>query len=209
MSATTVNTTEPDSASRVGRANSDGIIDTTPFLPSSDVPRTVSVDEDNGGIQRSARRQGLREAARFLRHAGSRRMMREPSMLVRETAAEQLEERQSDWAYSKPVVFLDILWNLAFLAIGVAVLILSRDERPNMPLRVWVVGYGIQCGLHMACVCVEYRRRQMRRRRGSRYPLSSSASSPSLSEDGGLRFTNSSQQYVSLAQLEDRGTTRY
>ncbi|VVB07673.1 unnamed protein product [Arabis nemorensis] len=207
MSARTANTTEPDSASRVGRTNSDGIIDTTPFLPSSDVSRTVSVDEENGGIQRSARRQGLREAARFLRHAGSRRMMREPSMLVRETAAEQLEERQSDWAYSKPVVFLDILWNLAFLAIGVAVLILSRDERPNMPLRVWVVGYGIQCGLHMSCVCVEYRRRQMRRRRGSGYRLSSSASSPSSSEDGGLRFTNSSQQYVSLAQLEDRGTT--
>lgn len=204
MSATT--TTEPDSASRVGRENSDGIIDTTPFLPSG-VSRTVSVDEDNG-IHRSARRQGLREAARFLRHAGSRRMMREPSMLVRETAAEQLEERQSDWAYSKPVVFLDILWNLAFVAIGVAVLILSRDERPNMPLRVWVVGYGIQCGLHMACVCVEYRRRQRRRRRGTRHRSSSSASSSS-SEDGGARFTNSSQQYVSLAQLGDRGNTRY
>ncbi|ESQ38318.1 hypothetical protein EUTSA_v10028703mg [Eutrema salsugineum] len=207
MSATTTaNTTEPDLASlpsRVGRANSDGIIDTTPLLPSG-VSRTVSVDEDNG-IHRSARRQGLREAARFLRHAGSRRMMREPSMLVRETAAEQLEERQSDWAYSKPVVFLDILWNLAFVAIGVAVLILSRDERPNMPLRVWVVGYGIQCGLHMACVCFEYRRRRWRRRRGTRHRSSSASSSSS--EDSGPRFTNSSQQYVSLAQLEDRGNT--
>lgn len=118
-------------------------------------------------------------------------MMREPSMLVRETAAEQLEERQSDWAYSKPVVFLDILWNLAFVAIGVAVLILSRDERPNMPLRVWVVGYGVQCGLHMACVCVEYRRRRCRRRRDTRHGSSAS----------------SSQQYVSLAQLEDTGNT--
>jgi hypothetical protein len=120
-------------------------------------------------------------------------MMREPSMLVRETAAEQLEERQSDWAYSKPVVFLDILWNLAFVAIGVAVLILSRDEKPNMPLRVWVVGYGIQCWLHMACVCVEYRRRRRRR-----HP----------EDGGGSGLTNSSsQQYVSLAQLEDRGET--
>lgn len=195
MSATT-NTTGTDSApsppsSRVGRANSDGIIDTTPFLPSGGVTRTASADGENG-IQRSAaRRQGLREAARFLRHAGSRRMMREPSMLVRETAAEQLEERQSDWAYSKPVVFLDILWNLAFVAIGVAVLILSRDERPNMPLRVWVVGYGVQCGLHMACVCVEYRRRRCRRRRDTRHGSSAS----------------SSQQYVSLAQLEDTGNT--
>ncbi|CAH8343142.1 unnamed protein product [Eruca vesicaria subsp. sativa] len=188
------NTREPDSApslpsSRVGRANSEGIIDTTPLLPSV-VSRAASVDGENG-IQRSARRQGLREAARFLRHAGSRRMMREPSVLVRETAAEQLEERQSDWAYSKPVVFLDILWNLAFVAIGVAVLILSRDEGPNVPLRVWVVGYGVQCGLHIACVCVEYRRRRCRRRRDSRH-LSSPASS---------------QQYVSLAQLEDTGNT--
>ncbi|KAF2538954.1 hypothetical protein F2Q68_00020954 [Brassica cretica] len=200
MSATTTtNTTGPDSAasppsSRVGRANSDGIIDTTPLLPSG-VSRAASVDGENGN-QRSARRQGLREAARFLRHAGSRRMMREPSVLVRETAAEQLEERQSDWAYSKPVVFLDILWNLAFVAIGVAVLILSRDERPNVPLRVWVVGYGVQCGLHMACVCVEYRRRRCRRRRDTRHG-SSASSSPS-----------STQQYVSLAQLEDTGNTR-
>ncbi|XP_009124794.1 E3 ubiquitin-protein ligase At4g11680 [Brassica rapa] len=195
MSATT---TGPDSAasppsSRVGRANSDGIIDTTPLLPSG-VSRAASVDGENG-IQRSARRQGLREAARFLRHAGSRRMMREPSVMVRETAAEQLEERQSDWAYSKPVVFLDILWNLAFVAIGVAVLILSRDERPNVPLRVWVVGYGVQCGLHMACVCVEYRRRRCRRRSDTRHG-SSASSSPS-----------STQQYVSLSQLEDTGST--
>ncbi|CAA7018292.1 unnamed protein product [Microthlaspi erraticum] len=201
-----MNRTEPDSASLsslVGRANSDGIIDTTPFLPSG-ISRTASVGENNG-IQRSARRQGLREAARFLRHAGSRRMMREPSMLVRETAAEQLEERQSDWAYSKPVVFLDILWNLAFVAIAAAVLILSREERPNVPLRVWVVGYGIQCGLHMACVCVEYRRRRWRRGRGTRHRSSSASSSSS--DDGGLGFTTSSQQYVSLAQLEDRGNT--
>lgn len=133
--------------------------------------------------------------------------MREPSMLVRETAAEQLEERHSDWAYSKPVVFLDVLWNLAFIAIGVAVLILSRDEKPNVPLRVWVVGYGVQCGLHIACVCVEYRRRRRRSRRGTRHRSSSSSS-----EDdggGGPGFTNSSQQYVSLAQLEERGDSRY
>ncbi|KAK1261672.1 E3 ubiquitin-protein ligase [Acorus gramineus] len=86
-------------------------------------------------------------------------MMREPSMLVRETAAEQLEERQGDWAYSRPVVILDLLWNLAFVAVSIAVLILSRDEEPSMPLRLWIIGYGFQCLLHMVCVCVEYRRR--------------------------------------------------
>lgn len=66
--------------------------------------------------------------------------MREPSMLVRESAAEQLEERQSDWAYSKPVVVLDFVWNLAFVA------------EPNTPLRVWIIGYGLQCVMHMVCV---------------------------------------------------------
>ncbi|CAI0476421.1 unnamed protein product [Linum tenue] len=90
-------------------------------------------------------------------------MMREPSMVVRETAAEHVEERQSDWAYSKPVVILDIIWNLAFVAAGVAVLVLSTEERANMPLRLWIVGYGLQCLLHMGCVCVEYRRRRRRR----------------------------------------------
>ncbi|CAN8308284.1 unnamed protein product [Cochlearia groenlandica] len=199
---TTTNTTEPVSPSqptRIVRSNSDGIIDTTPLLPPA-VSRTASVGEEDNAIHRSARRQGLREAARLIRHAGSRRMMREPSILVRETAAEQLEERQSDWAYSKPVVFLDILWNLAFVAIGVAVLILSRDEKPSMPLRVWVVGYGVQCGLHMACVCVEYRRRRLRRRRTTRHRTSSSPASPSSSSE-----EEDSGQYVSLSQLEDRG----
>ncbi|CAH8269046.1 unnamed protein product [Arabidopsis lyrata] len=56
----------------------------------------------NGGERRSVRRQGLIESARFLSCASSGRVMREPSMLVREAAAEQLEERQSDWAYFKP-----------------------------------------------------------------------------------------------------------
>ncbi|KAH0857195.1 hypothetical protein HID58_085456 [Brassica napus] len=119
------------------------------------------------GGRSSVRRQGLREAARLLRHASSGRrrmttMMREPSMLVRESAAEQLEERQSDWAYSKPVVVLDFVWNLAFIAVAAAVLGLSSDEKPNTPLRVWTVGYGLQCVVHMVCVCVEYRRRSNR-----------------------------------------------
>ncbi|KAJ0258051.1 E3 ubiquitin-protein ligase [Hirschfeldia incana] len=114
------------------------------------------------------RRQGLREAARVLRHASSGRrrmtMMREPSMLVRESAAEQLEERQSDWAYSKPVVLLDFVWNLAFVAVATSVLVLSGEEKPNAPLRVWIVGYGLQCVMHMVCVCVEYHRRRSTRR---------------------------------------------
>ncbi|KAJ0971113.1 hypothetical protein J5N97_019072 [Dioscorea zingiberensis] len=130
-----------------------GAIDAAPLLSARG-----GAGDDRAG-RRFGRRPSLRGAARFLRRASSRRMMREPSMLVRETAAEQLEERQSDWAYSRPVVFLDILWNLAFVGVAVGVLILSRDENPLMPLRLWIVGYALQCLLHMVCVVIEYRRR--------------------------------------------------
>nr|CAD1821385.1 unnamed protein product [Ananas comosus var. bracteatus] len=117
--------------------------------------------------------------------------MREPSMLVREAAAEQLEERQSDWAYSRPVVVLDILWNLAFVAVAAGVLVLSRDEAPSMPLRLWIVGYALQCVLHMVCVLIEYRRRHPARRRGPEgiddggsHSSSSGPSSPRDIEEG-------------------------
>ncbi|XP_027352683.1 E3 ubiquitin-protein ligase At1g63170-like [Abrus precatorius] len=103
----------------------------------------------------------LRTAARFFRRASGRRMMlREPSVRVREAAAAELEERQSDWAYSKPVVALDVLWNLAFLTIGITVLCLSTTEVPCVPLRVWIVGYLLQGVFHSLCVVVEFRRRR-------------------------------------------------
>lgn len=90
-------------------------------------------------------------------------MLREPSMRVRESAAEQIEERQSDWAYSRPIVILDLIWNLAFVTVSVAVLVMSLKESPVMPLRVWIVGYALQCLLHMVCVYVEYKHRYQQR----------------------------------------------
>jgi hypothetical protein len=92
--------------------------------------------------------------------------MREPSVAVRETAAEHLEERQTDWAYSKPVVVLDVLWNLTFVAVAAAVRAASLDESPSVPLRPWLAGYVIQCLLHVLCVAVEYRRRKDATARG-------------------------------------------
>lgn len=80
-------------------------------------------------------------------------------MRVRESAAQQIEERQSDWAYSRPIVVLDLVWNLAFVLVSIAVLIMSRKEKPVSPLRLWIVGYCCQCVLHMVCVAVEYKRR--------------------------------------------------
>ncbi|KAF8104535.1 hypothetical protein N665_0171s0041 [Sinapis alba] len=120
--------------------------------------------------------------------------MREPSMLVREAAAEQLEERQSDWAYSKPVVVLDIVWNLAFVSVAAAVLVMSRNEHPIMPLRVWLLGYALQCVLHMVCVSLEYRRRH--RMRTNRTPRSRSSSSSSVEEEEALGSRRSSHEQM-------------
>ncbi|CAK9864474.1 unnamed protein product [Sphagnum jensenii] len=137
-------------------------------------------DGSNNNSRRGGNNNRVQDAARYLRRAGSRRIMREPSMLVRESAAEELEERQSDWAYSRPVVVLDLIWNLAFVQVALAVLTLSKEERPRTPLRVWVLGYALQCILHMLCVCCEYRRRR-HQRRTSANPSSSSSTNPSES----------------------------
>ena len=36
---------------------------------------------------------------------------------------------------------------------------LSMEERPIALLRVWVIGYVVQCLFHMGCVIVEYKKR--------------------------------------------------
>ncbi|XVF02910.1 hypothetical protein REPUB_Repub04eG0215500 [Reevesia pubescens] len=84
-------------------------------------------------------------------------------MLVRETAARELEERRADWGYSKPVVALDMMWNTAFVAVSVVMLICTVDETPNTPIRLWISGYALQCLLHVVLVWLEYRTRNSRR----------------------------------------------
>ncbi|TYI34698.1 hypothetical protein ES332_A03G026600v1 [Gossypium tomentosum] len=181
------------STTPTNRSSADDITNTTPFLSST----TTTVSRPDSAMRPSVRPQSLREAARFMRRATSRRTMREPSMLVRETAAEQLEERQSDWAYSKPVVILDVIWNFAFVAVAAGVLFLSRDENPEMPLRLWIIGYAFQCLLHMVCVCVEYKRR--RRRQSMEYSRFNAGEDGVLSSGSGVE----SEQYVTFAQLEE------
>ncbi|XP_074279898.1 E3 ubiquitin-protein ligase At1g63170-like [Silene latifolia] len=110
--------------------------------------------------RRFSRRAGIRGAARFLRRANSRRAISEQSVRVRETAAQQIEERQSDWAFSTPIVILDLIWNTVFVVSAIVVMFLSKGETTHAPLRLWIVGYGVQCVIHMVCVCVEYRRRR-------------------------------------------------
>ncbi|CAL5402572.1 unnamed protein product [Camellia sinensis] len=65
-------------------------------------------------------------------------MMREPKLRLREAAAEQIEARQSDWAYSKPIVIQDLLWNFAFVFVVLSVLVVSRKESPTKPVRCFV-----------------------------------------------------------------------
>ncbi|CAO2829945.1 unnamed protein product [Amaranthus hypochondriacus] len=120
----------------------------TPFLR----PLQGSSDADNPS--RTAQRTAL---ALLLGRASGRRG---PSMLVRETAARELEERRADWGYSKPVVALDILWNMVFVLASLVLLICTIDENPNVPIRVWICGYAFQCLVHVLLVWLEYRRRR-------------------------------------------------
>nr|XP_048322193.1 E3 ubiquitin-protein ligase At1g12760-like isoform X1 [Ziziphus jujuba var. spinosa]XP_048322194.1 E3 ubiquitin-protein ligase At1g12760-like isoform X1 [Ziziphus jujuba var. spinosa] len=177
--------------------SSDDIVDTTPLLGSP----AGSSDGSNSG-RRSIQRSSLRQAARFFRQASSRRMMREPSMVVREAAAEQLESRQSDWAYSKPVVILDIIWNFAFVVVAATVMVLSYYESPNTPLRLWILGYALQCVLHVVCVCFEYKRRQ-RRQQGFNLEDEGIGSSGNLSSGG----RDDSGQYARLGQVDEENTS--
>ncbi|XAR63680.1 hypothetical protein NMG60_11023706 [Bertholletia excelsa] len=85
------------------------------------------------------------------------------SMLVRETAARELDERRADWGYSRPVVALDMTWNLAFVAVTVVMLLCTVDESPNVPIRVWICGYAVQCLIHVVLVWLEFRTRNRRR----------------------------------------------
>ncbi|THG13462.1 hypothetical protein TEA_016746 [Camellia sinensis var. sinensis] len=84
-------------------------------------------------------------SCRFVRRPpsfrGSRRMMREPKLRVREATAEQIEEKQSDWAYSKPIVILDLLWNFAFVFVALSLLMVSRKEF-DFTLFCCVEGFG-------------------------------------------------------------------
>ncbi|KAM7508685.1 hypothetical protein LguiA_019138 [Lonicera macranthoides] len=159
--------------------SSGGGIDTTPFLPGSITDQ----------IFRRSRRLVRRppSLARFLRLSGGRRLMREPSMRVRESAAEQIEERQSDWAYSKPIVILDLIWNLAFVIASIVFLTMKRNKSSSILLRIWIIGYAVQCVIHMVCVSVEYKRRYHRRTSEGLEPSGGSwrSSNSSSGSDGG------------------------
>ncbi|GJZ41735.1 hypothetical protein Tco_0588621 [Tanacetum coccineum] len=81
------------------------------------------------------------------------------SMIVRENVAHQLESWREDWGYSLPVVVFDTVWNLMFVVAAIVILFLSVDEKPNVPLRVWIFGYVVQCFVHVVLLWLEFRKR--------------------------------------------------
>ncbi|GAB4851810.1 hypothetical protein Ancab_031209 [Ancistrocladus abbreviatus] len=64
-----------------------------------------------------------------------------------------------NYAYSKSLVILDVIWNLASVLLSLFVLLWTMGEKPSTPLRVWIGGYALQCFLHVGFVYFEYRRR--------------------------------------------------
>ncbi|KHG00424.1 E3 ubiquitin ligase RIE1 -like protein [Gossypium arboreum] len=122
------------------------------------------------------------------------------SMLVRETAARELEERRADWGYSKPVVALDILWNTAFVVVSVVMLICTVNEKPNTPVRVWICGYALQCSVHVVLVWLEYKRRNARRASGRREERGEDVTDSEDDED-----SNQSSEYPGIIYLVDSG----
>lgn len=65
----------------------------------------------------------------------------------------------SSCAYSRPILVLDLVWNLAFVLVASGVLLSTFSERPSTPLRFWLCGYAFECIVHMGFVYSEYRRR--------------------------------------------------
>lgn len=64
-----------------------------------------------------------------------------------------------DYGYSRPIVFLDVIWNLAFVLVSCFVLLTTLGEKPSTPLRLWIGGYALQCLLHVGFIWVEFQRR--------------------------------------------------
>ncbi|XP_048432223.1 E3 ubiquitin-protein ligase At1g63170-like [Pyrus x bretschneideri] len=118
---------------------------------------------------------------------------------VQEATTEQLEERQSDWAYSWPIIVLDVLWNTRLFGIVVRVLSMSWKEASSVPLRTWIGGYVFLCLVHMVCVGVECKRW----RRGGEAAVEASSgwenSSGSGSDDGEDHGVEQSADYTATS----------
>ncbi|KAG6533957.1 hypothetical protein ZIOFF_007836 [Zingiber officinale] len=93
----------------------------------------------------------------FLVRATAGRFVASPMLAdaTPDTDARQIADPPYNWGYSKPVVVLDVAWNSLFVLVSAAVLLWASRERPETPIRAWVLGYAVQCLLHVGFVCCE------------------------------------------------------
>ncbi|XP_060177221.1 E3 ubiquitin-protein ligase At4g11680-like isoform X1 [Lycium barbarum] len=69
------------------------------------------------------------------------------------------DDDYGDYGYSRPIVVLDVIWNLAFVLVSCFVLLTTIGEKPSTPLRLWIGGYALQCLLHVGFIWIEFQRR--------------------------------------------------
>lgn len=89
----------------------------------------------------------------FFRRIAARLLLRMIIWLMR---ADQIEV--IDWSNSK-LVALEFLSNTGVVIAAVSVLMVSKNEEPSMPLRLWVVGYAALCLQSVASVVAEHKKR--------------------------------------------------
>ncbi|KAK7387887.1 hypothetical protein VNO78_22685 [Psophocarpus tetragonolobus] len=66
---------------------------------------------------------------------------------------------QNNKTYSKPVVALDMTWNMAFVVVSMVILACTVKEKPNTLIRWWICGYTLQCLVDATLMWLEYSRR--------------------------------------------------
>ena len=81
----------------------------------------------------------------------------DPSMLVTAVC-----DFISDLIHSKPVLALEMSWNMAFVFVSAAMLACTTSERPNSPIRLWIVGYVLLRFMHVVLLWLTYRRHRSR-----------------------------------------------
>ncbi|KAH9604080.1 hypothetical protein KSS87_010420 [Heliosperma pusillum] len=87
----------------------------------------------------------------------NRRMFRGESIQVRRSAALEIAEQRTS---STMIIAIDLIWNTSLVLTAIVVMVLSKAETTNnLPLRLWIVVYGILCVISCACNIVMYWRR--------------------------------------------------
>ncbi|KAM7256203.1 hypothetical protein ACFE04_011944 [Oxalis oulophora] len=81
------------------------------------------------------------------------------------------EDGGGDVYYPKPIVILDVIWNLSFVVVALVVLLTSVTEKPSTPLRVWLLVYALQCVLHVLLVYLDYLRKRNNKKLMTLLPL--------------------------------------